>query len=67
MAEYRAFDKRGAIIGLEDLSDTDSAIAWGFQIALDGAALIERKVGDDWVCFQEFRDSQASSGAPLSG
>jgi hypothetical protein len=28
---------------------------------LDGAALIERKVGDDWVCFQEFRDKRAAS------
>jgi hypothetical protein len=62
VAEYRAFDNRGVIIGLEDLNDTDSAIAWGVKIGKNGAALIERKVGDDWVCFQEFRDKRASSG-----
>jgi len=65
VAEYRAFDNRGVIIGLEDLSDTDSAIAWGVKIGLNGAALIERKVGEDWVCFQEFRDDRASSETPL--
>jgi hypothetical protein len=61
VTEYRAFDNRGVIIGLEDLSDTDSAIAWGFKIAMNGAALIERKVAEDWVCFQEFRDKRAAS------
>ena len=61
VVEYRAFDNHGVIIGLEDLDDTDSAIAWGVRIGLNGVALIERKVGEDWVCFQEFRDRQAAS------
>ena len=61
VAEYRAFDKHGVIMGVEELGDTDSGIAWGVKIGLDGAALIERKVGDDWVCFQEFRDKRAAS------
>jgi hypothetical protein len=61
MAEYRAFDKHGVIMGVEELGDTDAGIAWGVKIGLHGAALIERKVGDDWVCFQEFRDKRAAS------
>jgi hypothetical protein len=55
MSEYRAFDKSGVIIDQQDLADTDSAVAWGITVAVKGAALIERKSGDDWVCFQEFR------------
>jgi hypothetical protein len=61
MAEYRAFDNRGVIIALQEVSDTDSAISWGVRVGMNGAAMIERKVGEDWVCFQEFRDKQASS------
>jgi hypothetical protein len=61
VAEYRAFDKNGGIIGVQDLSDTDSAIAWGVKIGMNGAALIERKIGEDWVCFQEFREKRTSS------
>jgi hypothetical protein len=58
MSEYRAFDKTGVIIDQQDLADTDSAVAWGITVAVKGAALIERKSGDDWVCFQEFRRDQ---------
>ncbi len=54
MSEYRAFDKTGVIIDQQDLVDTDSAVAWGITVIVKGAALIERKSCDDWVCFQEF-------------
>ncbi len=42
MTEYRAFDKKGAIVSSEDVTETDSAVAWGIHVALKGAALIER-------------------------
>ena len=58
VAECRAFDNHGVTIGVEELGDTGAGIAWGLKIGLNGAALIERKVGDDWVCFQEFRDNE---------
>jgi hypothetical protein len=63
MTEYRAFDKSGVIIGLDDLSDTDAALAWGFTIARKGAALVERKAGEHWVCFQEYRTQRDSEQA----
>ena len=65
MTEYRAFDKSGAIVGLDDLTDMDAALAWGFGIAREGAVLIERKDGEHWVCFQEYRNQRAdSTGRP---
>lgn len=57
MSEYRAFDKFGAIIDRQELGDTDSAVAWGISVAVKGAALVERKDGEDWVCFEEYRGS----------
>ena len=63
MTEYRAFDQRGVILRRDELSDLDAALAWGFAIAREGAALIERKDGEHWVCFQEYRDSQALAEA----
>jgi hypothetical protein len=54
MTEYRAFDKKGALISHEDLAETDSAVAWGMTMGFNGAALIERKAGEDWVCFVEY-------------
>ncbi len=57
MTEYRAFDKKGAIVSSEDVTGTDSAVAWGIHVALRGAALIERWDGDEWVCFQEYRNN----------
>jgi hypothetical protein len=66
MTEYRAFDKTGVIVGLDDLADTDDALAWGFGIARKGAVLIERKDGEHWVCFQEYRNMQANRQAQPS-
>jgi hypothetical protein len=54
MSEYRAFDEHGVVIGATDINDTDSAVAWGISVAVKGAALVERKSGNDWVCFQEY-------------
>jgi hypothetical protein len=59
VSEYRAFDKSGAIIDRQELDDTDSAVAWGIAVAVKGAALVERKSGEDWVCFEEFRSSSS--------
>ena len=64
MTEYRAFDKSGAIVGQNDVTDTDDALAWGFGIALNGAVLIERKDGEHWVCFQEFRTMRDREARP---
>jgi hypothetical protein len=63
MTEYRAFDKTGVIVGLDELGDTDAALAWGFAIATKGAVLIERKDGEHWVCFQEYRNMRAAAEA----
>jgi hypothetical protein len=57
VTEYRAFDKKGVIVSSEDLTGTDSAVAWGIRVALKGAALIERRDGDEWVCFEEYRSN----------
>lgn len=54
MTEYRAFDKKGILISHEDLAGTDAAVAWGMTMGFNGAALIERKAGEDWVCFVEY-------------
>jgi hypothetical protein len=66
MTEYRAFDNKGAVVGSQDLSDTDSAVAWGISVAVKGAVLVERKSGDEWICFEEFRagrhDSNGAAG-----
>jgi hypothetical protein len=65
VTEYRAFDKKGAIIGEDDLTDTDEALSWGVRVAVKGAVLIERKAGEEWVCFEEYRRShQKTEGTP---
>ena len=61
MAEYRAFDKHGAIIGSDELTDTDAALAWGIGIVGKGAVLVERRDGENWVCFQEYRKAREAS------
>ena len=58
MTEYRAFDKKGTLVSQQVLAETDSAVARGMTIALEGAALIERKAGADWVCFVEYLNGQ---------
>lgn len=63
VTQYRAFDKKGAIIGEDDLTDTDSALSWGVRVATKGAVLIERMDGEEWVCFEEYRRSQAEGTA----
>jgi hypothetical protein len=55
VTEYRAFDNKGVIVSLEDLTGTDSAVAWGIRAAVQGAVLVERRDGDEWVCFEEYR------------
>jgi len=57
MSEYRAFDQSGVLIAAKDITDTDSAVAWGISVAVKGARLVERKSGDDWICFQEYHRS----------
>jgi hypothetical protein len=61
MSEYRAFDGSGVVIAAEEINDTDSAVAWGMSITAQGARLVERKAGDDWVCFQEYYRSHQVS------
>ena len=58
VAEYRAFDKKGAIVSSKEVTDTDSAVAWGMGVAMKGAVLVERRDGEEWVCFQEYRRGQ---------
>jgi hypothetical protein len=58
MPQYRAFDKRGNLIGSQEISDSDTAIAWAIAIVHHGAALFDRKSGDEWVCFLEYRNGQ---------
>jgi hypothetical protein len=59
VTEYRAFDNKGVIISSEDVTGTDSAVAWGIRVAVKGAVLVERWDGDEWVCFEEYRSDQA--------
>lgn len=55
MIEYRAFDRRGFLLSQQEVSDTDSALAWGIAVAVRGAVLVEGRNGDDWVCFEQYR------------
>jgi hypothetical protein len=64
VAEYRAFDRSGVIIDQQTLEDTDAAVAWGIAVVVQQAALVERKDGDDWVCFREYH-AQKSIPAQL--
>jgi len=61
MPQYRAFDRTGNLIGSQEISDSDTAMAWAIAIVHQGAALFERKSGDHWVCFLEYHDGQLAS------
>lgn len=61
MTEYRAFDKKGALVSHEDLTEADAGVAWGVQAVLEGAALFERKDGDNWVCLFEYLSTKPQS------
>jgi hypothetical protein len=61
VTEYRAFDKKGVIVSSEDVTETDAAVAWGMGVALNGAVLVERRDGDEWVCFQEYHRSNGGN------
>jgi len=58
MPQYRAFDQTGNLIGSEEISDSDIAMAWALAVVHQGAALFERKSGDEWVCFFEYHNKQ---------
>jgi len=61
MPEYRAFDQTGNLIGPQEISDSDNAMAWAIATVHQGAALFERKSGDEWVCFFEYHNEQRAS------
>jgi hypothetical protein len=56
MPQYRAFDQTGNLIGSQEISDSDTAMAWAIAIVHQGAALFERKSGEEWVCFLEYHN-----------
>jgi len=58
MPQYRAFDKSGNLIGSQEISDSDTAMAWAIANVYQGAALFERKSGDEWVCFFEYHNGR---------
>ena len=61
MPQYRAFDETGNLMGSQETSDSDTAMAWAIAIVHQGGALFERKSGDDWVCFIEYHQEQLAS------
>lgn len=66
MPEYRAFDNLGAIVDRQDVTGPDAAVVWVVSVATKGAVLIERRSGEDWVCFEEYRRANHSEGADAS-
>ena len=61
MPQHRAFDQTGNLIGSPEISDSDTAMAWAIANVHEGAALFERKSGDEWVCFFEYHNGQLAS------
>lgn len=62
MTEFRATDKHGVIVGLQELGETDSAIQWAIAVSRNGAVKIEKKVAGEWVLFEHYLGASDASG-----